>query len=272
MKKTKRLFALCLSLILLCLCTTGCNAIDEMRNNQAFYTETGGVKLRGNDYLPLPENEYFRPFKRDDTAVIRITEPDVPVLLSSDFGAYGSLYNDGEILYSNYMDSYYCRVDKYAEYNAVLAAPFEPTGYCYTYHVLDIEDTLEHIEHIYQLTAEQVKAVDEILATVIPTVQDEDANYNYDYFVELDACDDTMLLREEAVSIAVNGNEYTIVRPNYNGEREDLQYTVPSEYRAMFDSIVKQGFDAVKASDKYYAELYDYDEDEYQYELDYEMV
>ncbi len=269
MKKMKRIVALSVALILVCFSATGCNAIDEMRNNQAFYTETGGVKLRGTDYLPLPENEYFRPFKRDDSAVIRITEPDVPVLLSAEFGDYSTLYNDGEILYSNYMDVYYCRVDKYPEYNAVLSAPFEPTGYCYTYRVLNT-DTLEYIEHIYQLTAEQVKAVDEIRATVTPTVQDENADYTYDYFVALDACDDTMLLRDEAVSIAISGNEYTIVRPNYNGEREDLQYTVPPEYSAMFDSIVKQGFDAVKASDKYFNELYDYDEDEY--DIDYEVV
>lgn len=270
MKKATRLIALFAALMLVCLSATGCNTIDEMRNNQAFYTETGGVKLRGTDYLPLPENEYFRPFKRDDSAVIRITEPDVPVLLSSEFGDYGSLYNDGEILYSNYMDSYYCRVDKYAQYNAVLAAPFHPTGYCYTYYVLDIEDTLEYIEHLYQLTDEQVKAVDEIIATVTPTVQDGNANYTYDYFVELNACDDTMLLRDKTVSIAKNGNEYTIVRPNYNGQREDLEYTVPSEYRAIFDSIVKQGFDATKASDAYFDDLYDYDE--VKYDIDYEVV
>ena len=269
MKKVKRLFALCLSFILLCLCTTGCNAIDEMRENQAFYTETGGVKLRGTDYIPLPENEYFRPFKHDDSTVIRITEPDVPVLLSTHYGNYASLYNDGEILYSNYMDVYYCRVDKYAHYNAVLAAPFKPTGYCYTYNVLDT-DTLEYTEHLYQLTAAQAKAVEEILFTVTPTVQDEDVKYSYDYFVELNACDDTMLLRDEAVSIAVNGKAYTIVRHNYNGERSDLEYAVPSAYNAMFDSIVKQGYDAVKASDAYFDDLYGYDENEY--DIDYEAA
>ena len=270
MKKPYRILALFAALILVCLSATGCKAIDELRENQAFYNKDGSITLRGTQYLLLPENEYFRPFKHDDTAVIRITEPDVPVLLSPEFGDYSSLYNDGEILYSSYMDSYYCRADKYAQYNAVLAASFEPTGYCYTYHVLDIEDTLEYIEHIYQLTTEQAKAVDEILATVTPTVQDENANYNYDYFVDLHACDDTMLLRDEAVSIAIYGKEYTIVRPNYNGEREDLQYSVPSKYNAMFDSIIKQGYDAVKASDNYYNDLYDYDEDDY--DFDYEVV
>lgn len=271
MKKTKRLCALCLSFILLCLCMTGCNAIDEMRENQAFYTDTGGVNLRGADYLPLPENEYFRPLKRDDSRVIRITESDVPVLLSSTYGKYGTLYNDGEILYSNYMDIYYCRVDKYAQYNAILASPFEPTGYCYTYHVLNT-DTVEYTEHFYQLTAEQATAVDEVLATVTPTVQDENASYTYDYFVELNACDDTMLLRDETVSIAKNGQEYTIVQHNYNGERADLEYVVPSTYHAMFDSIIKQGYDAVKASDAYFDDLYDYDENEYEYDIDYEAA
>lgn len=269
MKKVKRFVALFTALILVCLSATGCNAIDEMRESQAFYTENGGVKLRGTDYIPLPENEYFRPFKHDDSTVIRITEPDVPVLLSPEFGDYGSLYNDGEILYSNYMDIYYCRVDKYAEYNAVLAAPFEPTGYCYTYHVLNT-DTMQYIEHIYQLTAEQAKAVDDILATVTPTVQDENANYTYDYFVELNACDDTMLLRDEAVHISINGKEYTIVRHNYNGQREDLEYAVPSEYSSIFDSILKQGYDAVKTSDAYFDDLYGYDADKY--DIDYEVA
>ncbi len=269
MKKKIRVLALFTALVLVCLSATGCNAIDEMRKNQAFYTETGGVTLRGNDYLPLPENEYFRPFKRDDTATIRITKPDVPVLLSTHYGNYASLYNDGEILYSNYMDSYYCRVDKYAHYNAVLTAPFEPTGYCYTYRVLDT-DTMEYTEHLYRLTAAQVNAVDEVLNTVTPTVQDENDSYTYDYCAVLDACDDTMLLRDERVNIATYGKEYTIVRHNYNGERADLEYAVPSEYTAIFADIVKQGYDAVKASDAYFDDLYNYDKDEL--DIDYEIV
>lgn len=264
MKKKIRVLALFASLILVCLSVTGCNAIDEMRENQAFYIEPSGVELRGTVYMPLPQNEYFTPFKRDENTVIRITKRDVPVLLSSHYGDYASLYNDGEILYSNYMDTYYCRVDKYAHYNSVLSSPFEPTGYCYTYYVLNT-DTLEYIEHLYQLTAKQVNAVDEILATVTPAVQDEDVNYTYDYFIELNACDDTMLLRDEKFSVAKSDNEYAIIVHNTE-DRSELEYIVPSEYCAMFESIMKEGYDAVKASDAYFENPKD------NYDITYEVV
>lgn len=267
MKKTKRLFALCLSLVLLCLCTTGCNAIDEMRKNQAFYNADGSISLDNTDYLLLPENELFSPYNSDDTRMIEITEADVPVLLSTVWGTTGTLYNDGEILLVDYGKTCYCRKDKYVQYAALLTAPFEPTGYCYTYYELDVEDTFEYIEHNYYLTPDQAKAVDEILATVTPSVRDENATYHSDYSQALYACDDTMLLREETVSIEKTGDNYYLVEYNVDSDRE---YEVPTEYHAIFEGIIKQAFNAEKAEEAYYGELYGYEEDEYY--LDYEVA
>lgn len=267
MKKTYRILALFTALILVCLSATGCNAIDEMRKNHAFYNADGSIMLDNTDYLLLPENAFFSPYNSDDTRTIEITEADVPVLLSTIWGTTGTLYNDGEILLVDYGKTCYCRKDKYEQYNALLAAPFEPTGYCYTYFVLDTEDTLMYIEHNYKLTADQAKAVDEILATITPSVRDENASYYSDYSQELYACDDTMLLRKDAVCLEKTGDKYYLVEYNVDSDRE---YEVPTEYHVIFDGIIKQAFDAQKAEEEYYGEFYGYDEDEY--DFDYEIA
>jgi hypothetical protein len=270
MKKICRLLALFTAFVVVCLSATGCNAIDKMRDSQAFYNKGGSITLRNTQYFLLPENELFSPFNEDENTIISITEPDVPVLLSAVWGEDSTLFNDGEILAVEFGQAYYCREDKYEQYSTLLTAPFEPTGYCYTYYVLDVEDTLMYIEHNYKLTVEQVSAVDEVLDKVEPTVRAKNATYHSDYAQALFACDDTMLLREDSVTIEKTADNYYLVKYNDDGDRGDLEYAVPSEYTAIFDSIVKQAVDAQKIEEEYYGELYDYDEDEYKF--DYEVV
>lgn len=269
MKKVKRFVALFTALVLVCLSATGCNAIDEMRENQAFYTETGTVMLRGNEYLPLPENEYFSPFDSEDS-LIQITEADLPVLLSVFAGESATLYNDGIILTTDYGDTHYCRADKHDQYSTLLSEPFVPTSYCYTYSVLDT-DTFDYIEYNYKLTDEQVKAVDEILATVTPTWRDRIGDLYADYSEDLYACDDTMLMRKESIRIEKFGSYYCLAGMMYDDTGIlEYEYAVPNEYNAIFDNIIKASVDAAKAEEIYYSDIYDEDEDEY--DLDYEVV
>ena len=99
------------------------------------------------------------------------------------FGNQFSVYNDGLILsyfdFAKELELYYCRADKHDELVAQMTGEFTPTGYCYTYIMLENEaETLK--EYGYLLTEEQEKAVNEVLNTVKGTVRAENATYNSD--------------------------------------------------------------------------------------------
>lgn len=268
MKKAKRFIALCATFLLVCLSATGCNAIDEMRAAHGFYTETGSIMLGDTEYLPLPDNQYFSPFGSSDDTV-NVTAKDVPVLLSGIFGNSFTPYNDGMILEDLYGKTNYCRADKYDEVAAQMAGEFAPTGYCYTYSVLDTETEM-YEERGYLLTEEQEQTIENILATVEGVERAENAHYTYDYTVNLDACTDNMLFREWWYAIEKTEGTYYIVDYSESLSKNGVEYAVPFEYNAVFDAIVKNMIDAEKAEEQYYSDLYGYDDGEY--DIDYEVI
>ena len=273
MKKTTRILALCIALVFVCLSATGCNAIEEMRERHGFYTKTGSIVIDDTEYLLLPKNKYFSPL-RDNADQIYVTDKDVPVLLSAMLGDGFDIYNNGLIL-SNALygeDRNYCRADQYQELAALMESEFNPTGYCYTYSVLDIEDTEWYIDHNYLLTEEQEAAVNNILATVEGIQRMENAEYHYDYYVALHACSDNMLLQEHAVSIEKNNDTYYIVDYMNSDNENGIEYVVPSEYNTIFDGIIKQEVDAKEKEEAYYRDLYGYDEEDFGYEIDYDVM
>lgn len=268
MKKATRLIALFATLVLVCLSATGCNAIDEMREHHGYYTEAGSIMLGDTEYLLLPENEYFSPFGSSDE-VIYATQKDVPLLLCAFVGDELIPYNDGMILVDWYSEVYYCRADKYDEVAAQMAGEFTPTGYCYTYSAFNTKSE-SYEERAYLLTEEQKNAVRRVLATVEGVERADNAQYTYDYVINLEVCTDNMLLRNRWLDIEKTDGTYYIV--NYNESLKDngVEYTVPFAYNTVFDAILKNKIDAEEAEKQYYSELYDWDEDEY--DIDYEVV
>lgn len=269
MKKVKRILALLLALILVCLSATGCNAIDDMRARHGYYTESGSIMLGKTEYRLLPTSKYLATLDTGDGSVY-VTDKDVPVLLSTTLGTGFDSYNDGLILRSeDYVEVLdYCRADKYDELVAKLEEGFTPTGYCYTYSVFDTE-TKTYKERAYRLTEEQEEAVRDITATVVGEARDEYARYNNDFNISLYACSDDMLLQDYRYTIEKTHQWYYLVEYD-NVTGMDLVYDVPDEKYAIFDAICKCQVDAEKAEEQYYSDLYGYDEDVY--DLDYELA
>lgn len=207
-KAIKKGIALVLLSCLLCgLC--GCTAIDEMRENQAFYQPNGTVVWRGETYKRLFIPDLLYPtLSYEDT--IYLTEPDVPVLLSTTYIKDVFLASeDGRFLYAD-EEKVYCREDAYDEIEARLMEPFKAEVYCYFYEVYD-EQTYEPEEKSYILTEEEVEAVGLVRNTIDPTVVDFNAKPRGDYSVYLSACSADLLLRQTFIEVVVTQTGYILV-------------------------------------------------------------
>ncbi len=247
-------------LLVCCLCAglTGCGALDEARARHAAWSETGSVLHGETEYLLIEGSEYLYPSIDYLSDPLRVTAPDVPVLLS--FFLQELLYSsaDGIFLESFETGLLYCRADRYAEVTQKLQNGFDTVGYCYDYYTYD-EESYDYVEHTYRLTDEEVAAVDAVLAagtaTVIPAV----ADVAYDYAVELMSCDESMLFRYYVLDVCSIDGVYYIL--GFDG---DTNWTiqVPAQYTAGFDSMLKAPREQYEEEESWYEDDYgDYDED-----------
>ena len=135
MKKYRKLVAVlclvCLLLPLLC----GCNALDKMREKQAFFDAEGNILWNGKVYKKLPSGEDFCP--EWDGGQICVTEEDVPVLLSNVCAdSFYDIYEDGLFLeYQGFYEitgeeHFYCREDRYEEFAKKLQEGFAVDVVC----------------------------------------------------------------------------------------------------------------------------------------------
>lgn len=233
--KCKRIFALvlvALQIVLLC----GCTALDEMRKNQAFYGEEGNIVWNGKVYKKLPESDYFFP-ERDYETIVRVTEADVPVLLSELF-AFDYCYpsTDGVFLEDRGENIYYCEMSVYKEFRDRILGVFEPEIVCYSYTVFDEETYDVEIRH-HTLTQEQVDAVFYVVENVEPTVLQEGMSLESDLSVCLEECSEDMLFRKETMEISRSGSTFYVHQYTVRGTK---LFTVPQEYNATFAKIVEE--------------------------------
>ena len=85
MKKSVKIIALCLSLMLLTVFFTGCDFIDELRANHAILSDDKEtISFDGKTYRKLPETAdlYSSNFYSEKFDDITLTDDDVPVLLA----------------------------------------------------------------------------------------------------------------------------------------------------------------------------------------------
>ncbi len=240
MKKSVRLVALVLALVLLCGLTTGCQALDDMRARQATLSDDNKLLYINNTaYRLLPENEYFWPLRQFGHSIY-VTEADVPTLLASFVNSdIGDFCNDGVIFATS--NHNYCRVDQYEKYTALLQRPFHPTGYGYNYSVYD-EQAGQYATKQYRLTAEQTAAIEHIITLPsIPrdkTYVDKQTMYNS---ISLYVCDDTMQLREFRFALekyAIHGEETTIHYILASNNDRNVSWSVPAELNGMMADIM----------------------------------
>ncbi len=103
MKRTVKIISLLLAILVIGAALTGCNKLDEMRATHAVWTSQDN-----GDSITLGDKVYKRtkvPSRilnmGKDVILLSITDNDVPVLLSEEFGNTGRLSADGKFITTN---------------------------------------------------------------------------------------------------------------------------------------------------------------------------
>ncbi len=168
MKRTKRITALLLTL-LLCFSLCGCSIdIDELREVRGYWDADRNILLNGTVYKPLPSCDMLDPtLNTDYDATVYVAEQDVPLLLVQANGQAFSPSTDGVFLVADEYfatTTHYCRSDKYDEVIAQSEAGPELTTYQYVYTTYNEDEFI--VEREYTLTAAEAAVLEAVLNEV----------------------------------------------------------------------------------------------------------
>ncbi len=247
MKNGKRMVAILLLAGVLCLSLGGCKALDDARAAQGFWTENGvSFTIGGKSYKRLPQSEaldllYVADYGTAQT--IYVTDSDVPVLLAETYGKEFTAAADG-MLYMEWgsptygpqtsMRVVYCRADQYAEVATQLEKGFQPVGFCCVYEEYD-EKRYEYHERLYRLTPQETAVIAELMEAE-RSYANKMMYISYDYGVEINRCNDNMMLQEEAALLCEREGDYFLYGEDDNGE---WLITVPNEYHAVAAALME---------------------------------
>lgn len=247
MKKAKRIWALVLTVIL-CVSLCGCQDLDDMKARQATWMENGHILWNGYEYLPLSESAYGMYYNYtddlnwDDSEMVYITEADVPVLLSEEFGRRGYSGADGLLIEVNvyvndeHINNVYCRADMYDWTLNALQNGYEIQEYGYYYF-----DYMEGESHTGNLTEAQRQAVDDVLNNVRPITAEEDfyPHYDYEQSLTISAYSMAHLFSKGIGELCYINGTYSIVDSYYDEEGlcYSNYYVVPDKYTDLFNEL-----------------------------------
>ncbi|MBE6608113.1 MAG: hypothetical protein E7633_06135 [Ruminococcaceae bacterium] len=247
MKKAIRAAALILALLMLALPLVGCDKIDEMRANHGFWNDDGSISFNGETYKLLSPSTYLYLII-NPTGELDITEKNVPVLLSEEYGTDAHITFDKLFIRALVGDRYnvYCREDKYdyveqsikqngnMDYLGFYYYPYENGGSVY----LAKDFHSKEVGHIF--AEEETDTIIDIMMSV------EGLNYSdwkrnwskYYNSIKIYRCSDDMLFRRESEFII-------FFKPDFHSNRYfisdgDFAYSVPKEYDTLFDNMFKE--------------------------------
>ena len=229
MKKIIKLIALMTAVALLAISLCSCQHLDELKANQAFYTDDTKETIIYHDsvYKAInPGNLYFTSnyiYGYFDNAYV--TTEDVPALLSSWYGDPFTINHDEVIITANtdhrdYMDSLntldYVREDKYDEIKSIIEKG--KGNLDHYYFTLWQSPEVDEFAVDYNVKPQSILLDDEATAVVNRTLNiDDDDKVKYDtlsaggysqaFFPRINCCDKNMWLTDY-------GAEYTIFCDN----------------------------------------------------------
>lgn len=248
MKKNTKFLVLVLALVMICLCLTGCDELDQMREEQAVWTtkdSTDSITYKGTYYKKLDIDNTPNPlYNQNISGTVYVTDPDVPVLLSNRFGEYfnisedesfitGWLYTDGYMFIGE--EVLYCRADIYDYIMSKISEGVEYTKYGFGYYQWDEEELTDIWTYTY-LTSEEINAVNKVLEEVEP-VSDSNIAYNETYILSLDKVSENDYFGRCAFELYVDGTgTYYLVQYS---ETLDMHthYEVPKEFSPIFEEL-----------------------------------
>ena len=230
MKKSIRITALLLAILMPALPLVGCDRIDEMRANQGFWIDAGSISFNGQTYKLLsPDRRYlhieFEPYRK-----LEITEKNVPVLLSERYGK-NFLISYDEVFIAHGSE-YYCRVDKYDYVEDRIKHHGNMDYWGFYYNTISDNNKSGQL-----LTDEEMDVIIDIIMSVEGIEYGEWRNNWGKYYntVYIYRCSEDMLFRKKSETMILfhPGGRYFIVD-------EDFAYFVPEEYNDLFENMLKE--------------------------------
>ena len=236
----KKFIKLILALVLvfaLCFSLSGCNVLSEPKEAHAIRIDEETIEYDGEEYKLLPNNEYFCP-PFIESVSLNITESDVPVLLSEQFGDRGELNDDKTIIEYFDTSSFYCRKDKYQKVKKEVEAEFIKSGYCYSYTVFDEETYMSEFEY-YTFSEKENDAIEKVLAYGEVVVLE---NCSYEYCANLEIYSRNLNFRKDFMQLCYSNGEFFLLDVDKD---QQVMYKADSS----LNQILSQ---AMKKADRYY--------------------
>ena len=212
MKKFIRTAILVFALTVLCFSLSGCHALDELRNTQAFRNDDGTISYNGQIYKALPHIEEFEDlfFAFDD--IVYITDKDVPVLMTFFFGTAASMDKNATVIrMTGSNETFFCREDMYDNLLEEIKNPQ------YTKYKLQIDTwgyyipVDEEIPKNIALTDAETAAIEEVIK-LNDTIEFSDKLYDYDSTTaEISRYTEDELFSESYCTIVKRNDMYYVV-------------------------------------------------------------
>lgn len=229
MKKLLKRVLCIAALAAVCLSFASCQAIDEMREQQAFWKDEENEKVivfRGHEYYLLPEDENFDADGHDYTYGY-VTESDVPVLLSGNMGYRMICSDDGTFIQVLNGGSFYCIDDRYNEM-IKLFENYKLDNFCYY-------DYIMNDNHSYSIVKKLVdgKVKEALTKTLEGEYEKDDKGLGLNS-PDIYLCDESLLFMSGSspYSLRIEKDTAYVLTAH---ETNYVSYRVPDEY---YDVIV----------------------------------
>lgn len=279
MKKFIKTAIIVFVLTALCFSLSGCHALNEARNAQAFLNDDGTISYDGKIYKELPESSEYTDLiyslisSSSGHDTVYITEKDVPVLLSGLVGISAYTDKDKKIICADYimdniMDNIsgsrnYCREDIYDNFVEAIKNPnytkysmqLNTSFLALIYEDIDIPESIDLKDY-------EIAAINEIIA-LGDTVKDPYSINTYEEtYADIYRSTEDGLISENYCTISRNDDScyITVYEPEPDAVDEDgfynqsmTVYKVPTSGEAA--AKVKDLLDKKQQVDEKIAEL-----------------
>lgn len=233
MKKRIKLLSMLIVLVM-CFSLCGCNALDELRESRAVFTEDGTIVLAdGSEYKALPECEELSP-EIYNGGTVYVVKEDLPLLLTSFSHQSYFKSSDGLFLQScnDGSNIFYCRTDVYDSVLERINNGFEGEICGYWYYDYEKEE-----DCFYKLKSTEVSAIENVLANQTGEQLLAPAYLDYEYLADMWLCTEDRLFMRDTVDVcALNGKYYVV---DFGLENTTL-YSVPDELTDVFEEILEK--------------------------------
>ncbi len=235
MKKIKRFLA-ALMLCVVALSMAGCAELDEMKARHAVWGEDKETVIyNGTIYRVLTPHSMLQVWNAKDT--IRVTESDVPVLLSKRYGDAMTIGKSGILLESYEWELnapiIYCREDYYESVSKQILEGPVLSNVLYGYW----DEEGENLE--YFLSAQEIAAVEALLAGAPTESGIERYTLDEDFSFNLERASEDTYFRSPLCEVLVYEKEICLLK---DIEADGLVevYPVPVEQQALFEKMIEK--------------------------------